>query len=64
VHLVGFTIEIYHDARSYKRQILERLQSRTSTKNNQYQLAYFPTTPDFSIQKDDDNNNNNNNNNI
>jgi len=21
VHLVGFTIEIYHDARSYKRQI-------------------------------------------
>ena len=25
MHLVGFTIEIYYDARSYKRQILEEL---------------------------------------
>jgi len=26
VHLVGFTIEIYHDARPYKRQVREELE--------------------------------------
>jgi len=25
VYLVGFTIEIYYDARSYKRQIVQRI---------------------------------------
>jgi hypothetical protein len=25
VHLVGFTVEIYHDARPYKRQIRSRI---------------------------------------
>jgi len=29
VHLVGFTIEIYYDARSYKRQILICILSTT-----------------------------------
>jgi len=53
MHLVGFTIEIYHDARSHKRQIQKIGSTETSVNHLQIDLSHeeFMVRANFELEQ-------------